>query len=164
MVARWAISSPECIQAATTTSQRIDTTLIFLNLLLLALIVFIPVPTALLAEYLTRPDTHAAIVLYSGACVLMSCGYNLLWRYASYHHRLLGSTVDLETVDAINKQYLFGPICYLIALLVGLISSPVAIGLVFVLALFFTLPSRTVRPRTLRQTPAMPVEREEKEG
>jgi uncharacterized membrane protein len=43
-----------------------DTALMLINLLLLLIIVFIPVPTALLAEYLIRPDLHAAAIVYSG--------------------------------------------------------------------------------------------------
>ena len=40
-----------------------NTVLMLLNLLLLLIIVFIPVPTALVAEYLVRPDRHAAALL-----------------------------------------------------------------------------------------------------
>ncbi len=82
--------------------KRIDTTLLFINLLLLMTIVFIPVPTALLAEYIVLPGQHAAAIIYSGTCLLMACCFNGLWRYASYHHRLLGKNVDAEAVEAIS--------------------------------------------------------------
>src|SRR5712691_7499326 len=85
-----------------------NTVLMLLNLLLLLIIVFIPVPTAIVAEYLVRPDMHAAALLYSGTMVILAICFNLLWRYASYHNRLLGKNVDTRAVRAISRQYWFG--------------------------------------------------------
>lgn len=131
--------------------KRIDTILLFINLLLLLIIVFIPFPTALLAEYMGRPDLHAAAILYSGICLLMACGFNVLWRYASYHDRLLGKNVNREAVEAISRQYLFGPLAYLVVFALAWISPPVSIALLFLLAIFFALPSRTVRSLSMRR-------------
>src|ERR1700694_891671 len=44
--------------------KRTNTVLLLINLLLLLVIVFIPFPTALLAEYLVRPDLHTAAIVY----------------------------------------------------------------------------------------------------
>lgn len=133
--------------------KRINTALILLNLLLLALIVFIPVPTALLAEYLVRPDLHTAVLLYSGTNVFMAICFNLLWHYASNGNRLLGKNVDMRTVTAINQQYLFGPLFYVISFVVGVFSVPACITLNFIWALFFALPGRLVRPSPQKVTP-----------
>ena len=126
--------------------KRTDTGLLLLNLLLLMVIVFIPVPTALVAEYLVRPDLHAAALLYSGTMVFLAICYNLLWRYASYHNRLLGKNVDTRTVKAISGQYWFGPLVYLIAFVLALFNTPASLVLNFLLALFFALPPRLPRP------------------
>jgi TMEM175 potassium channel family protein len=117
-----------------------NTTLMLLNLLLLLIIVFIPVPTALLAEYLVRLDLHMAAVLYGGTFFLMACCFNILWRYASYHNRLLGQNVDSRSVEAISRQYLFGPILYIIIFGVAWINTLACIILSFILALFFAIP------------------------
>ncbi len=66
--------------------KRTNTVLLLLNLLLLLIIVFIPVPTALLAEYFVKADQHAAAIVYSGTFFILACCFNLLWRYASYHN------------------------------------------------------------------------------
>jgi uncharacterized membrane protein len=128
--------------------KRTNTALMLLNLLLLLIIVFIPVPTALLAEYLVRPDLHAAAVVYSGTFLVMATCFNLLWRYASYHDRLLGKNVDSRAVTAISRQYVFGPLLYLIIFGVAWINTSACIILSFILALFFALPGRPVRPVT----------------
>ena len=105
-------------------------------------IVFVPVPTALLAEYVELPDQHAAALIYSGTFVLIACCFNLLWRYASYHNRLIGKNVDPRAVEDISKQYLFGPLVYLIAFALAWVSTPATIIASFALALFFALPAR----------------------
>jgi uncharacterized membrane protein len=125
--------------------KRTNTGLILLNLLLLLFIVFVPVPTALLAEYIVKPDQHLAAVVYSGTYVILACCFNLLWRYASYHNRLLGKNVDTRSVEAISRQYLFGPLCYLIALGLAIINTPASIIFNFALALFFAVPGRPPR-------------------
>jgi uncharacterized membrane protein len=122
--------------------KRTDTGLLLLNLLLLLVIVFIPVPTAVIAEYLVHPDQHAAALLYSGTMVILAVCYNLLWRYASYHNRLLGKNTDTRVVSAINRQYWFGPVVYLVAFVLALFNTPASILLNFLLALFFALPPR----------------------
>src|SRR5258708_22755068 len=107
--------------------KRINTVLALLNLLLLLFIVFVPVPTALLAEYVNRPDQHAAAIVYSGTFFLTACCFNLLCRYASYHNRLLRKNADPRAVMAITRQYLFGPLVYLIAFALAFVSTPATI-------------------------------------
>jgi len=125
--------------------KRTNTGLMLLNLLLLLVIVFIPVPTALVAEYLVRPDRNAAAIFYSGTNVILAVCYNLLWRYASYHNRLLSKTADTRAVAAISRQYLFGPLLYLIAFGLAWINAPASIILLFILALYFAVPGRPPR-------------------
>lgn len=125
--------------------KRTNTILMLLNLSLLLVIVFIPVPTALLAEYLIRSDLHAAAVLYSATSFAMACCFNVLWRYASYHNRLLGKNIDTSSVTAISRQFLFGPLLYLITFGVAWINTLACITLSFILALFFALPGRPLR-------------------
>ena len=126
--------------------KRVDTGLLLFNLLLLLVIVFIPVPTALVAEYLVRPDLPTAALLYSGTMVVLAICYNLLWHYASYHNRLLGKNANTRAVKAISGQYWFGPLAYLIAFALALFSTPASLALNFLLALFFALPPRPPRP------------------
>jgi TMEM175 potassium channel family protein len=129
--------------------KRTDTGLMLLNLLLLLVIVFIPVPTALVAEYLVHPDQHAAALLYSGTNVILAICFNLLWRYASYHNRLLAKDADIRAVRAITRQYWFGPVVYLLAFMLALFSTPASLTLNFLLALFFAIPPRL--PRSLSE-------------
>lgn len=125
--------------------KRTNTVLLLLNLFLLLVVVFIPVPTALLAEYLPRPELHDAALIYSGTNLVMAVCFDLLWFYASYRGRLLGKNVDLLSALAISRQYALGPLFYLIALGLAWINVPASIVFNFLLALFFALPGRPLR-------------------
>src|SRR6266568_5707 len=128
--------------------KRSDTGLMLFNLLLLLVIVFIPYPTALVAQqYDLNPAMHDAALLYSGTNVILAICFNLLWRYASYHNRLLGKDADTRAVAAISRQYLGGPLLYLIAFGLAFVSVAASIIFVLLLALFFALPPRL--PRSL---------------
>jgi TMEM175 potassium channel family protein len=122
--------------------KRSDNILLILNLLLLLVIVFIPFPTALVAQYLVHPDQHLAALVYTGTSVILAIVFNLLWRYASYKNRLLDPKADRHAVDAITRQYRFGPLLYLLAFGVAWLSAPVSILMCLLLALFFALPGR----------------------
>jgi len=125
--------------------KRTNTVLLLLNLSLLLVIVFIPVPTALLSEYLPYPDAHAAAVVYCGTFLLMACSFYLLWFYASHNNRLLGNNVDANSVAAISRQYVFGPVSYLIIFVVSWFNTPTCIILSFILVLFFAIPGPSLR-------------------
>jgi uncharacterized membrane protein len=130
--------------------KRTDNTLLIINLLLLLVIVFIPFPTALLAQYLAQyavyPNEHVAVAVYNGTFLLMAVFFNLLWRYAAYKNRLLDKRADPEAVQAISKQFRFGPVLYVILFGLGWISVPASIAMSLLLAVFFALPGRTSRP------------------
>src|SRR6266705_5429506 len=126
--------------------KRSDTGLMLFNLLLLLVIVFIPYPTALVAQqYDLNPAMHDAALLYSGTNVILAICFYLLWRYASYHNRLLGKDADTRAVAAISGQYLFGPLLYLFTFALSWINTPACIIANFALALFFAVPGRPQR-------------------
>ncbi|GCE22916.1 TMEM175 family protein [Dictyobacter kobayashii] len=124
-----------------------DTMLLFLNILLLMIIVFIPVPTSLLAEYVIHPDYHAAAILYSATFLAMATCFNIIWRYASYKGRLLGTNVDVAGVNKISRQYVFGPLVYVVALGIAWFNTPLTIVFSLLLAIFFALPDISFRRR-----------------
>lgn len=124
-----------------------DTTLLFLNILLLMIIVFIPVPTSLLAQYVVHPEYHTAAILYSATFLAMATCFNILWRYASYEGRLMGNNADMDGVNKISQQYAFGPLFYVIALAISWFSTPLMIAFNLLLAIFFALPDLSFRQR-----------------
>ncbi len=130
--------------------RKTNTNLILLNLFLLWIIVFVPVPTNLLAQSLTTSNElwkRDATLIYSGTFLLMALAFFLLWRYATlYDGHLLGEHVDHEGVENITRQYRFGPLLYLTTTALALLNIYVSLGINFALALFFAWSGSFSRP------------------
>ncbi len=120
--------------------KRTDTGLLFINLLLLFIVVLVPIPTALLAEYLVRTDQHVGAILYNGTFLAMACCMNRLWHYASQRGRLLGKEPASQEIMTISRQYRFGPLLYLITFGLAWINTPISILFNLLLALVFAAP------------------------
>jgi uncharacterized membrane protein len=120
--------------------KRVDTTLMSLNLLLLLCIVFIPFPTALVAEYLTTPDHHTAAALFNGSYLFMAICFNALFRYAAHENRLLGQEINQSELQTMRGQFNLGPIPYLITFALTWVSVPVSLVLNLLLAVYWALP------------------------
>lgn len=136
--------------------ERTNTGLLLLNLLLLMIIVFIPVPTSLVAEQMKHVDQKAGAILYAGTFLAMAVCFNVLWRYASYKGRLLARDANMREVQAISQQFLFGPTLYVVGFILAWIFAPVSLVFSFVLALFFALPGRPPRPETSGKPAGLP--------
>ncbi len=127
------------------TIRRADDLLLALNCLLLLGISVVPFTMALLASYIGRPDERVAAEVYTFTFVVISLFFNLLWRYASYKHRLLDPGVDRVMVRAINRGYLLGPTLYCAAFVFAFINVGMSIGITILLAIFFALPFPLLR-------------------
>ncbi len=130
-----------------------DHLLVVLNLLLLFAVTVVPFPTALLGEhYNSSGQFREATVIYSGTFFLAAIAYNVLWRYATHGGRLLDKDVDMLAVKRIDRQYLAGPIFYLVALILAWFNPPASLGLNALLAAFFLLPGVDLSRRGRRQS------------
>ena len=74
--------------------ERLDRTVLFLNLNLLLWVVLIPWSTALIAEHLrdTGSDEHFAAAIYAANLFLMGISFFAIWRYAATRAGCSGST------------------------------------------------------------------------
>ena len=132
---------------------RSDTILLLLNLFLLMNIVFIPVPTALLADYLRDPGIRTPALIYTGTYVMMAMLFNVLWRYASYNGRLLGHRINPQAARKISEQYMYGPVCYLIAFALAWFNTIACVIFCFALAIFFALPEHPLHMMKRKRDP-----------
>jgi uncharacterized membrane protein len=134
---------------------RCDDRLLFYNGLLLLGIAAVPFPTALVAEYLGHAGQVTAAVVYNGTLIAIAICFNLLWRSASRHGRLLYEDHDRDAVRHITESYRYGPLWYVAALALAFVSVTASLLLTLALAIYFALPSRTsasIRPRRKRDT------------
>ena len=122
--------------------------LLLMNGLLLLCVAFIPFPTAVLAEYLRDSGSATtAMVFYAGFFTFTAVVYNLLWRTAAAGYRLIDPAADRTEVDRITKAFVVGPVVYLVATLIALVSVAASLAILGALAVFYLFPSgRRVRP------------------
>ena len=122
---------------------RWDERLLFANGLLLLGVVLVPFPTALVAEYLGSAGQTTAAVVYNGTLIVIALCFNVVWKSASRDGRLLRADHDPAAVRHITDSYRFGPLFYVIALIVGFASVTASLLVNCALAVYFALPSRT---------------------
>lgn len=105
---------------------RVDRGLLFVNLLLLLGIAFLPFPTALLASYAEEGGSNASVAaaVYSATMVAIGLAFTAMWVYLDRHRDLLVEGLDPSLLRRSVKRSFVGPVVY------GL-----SIGLAFVSAL-----------------------------
>src|SRR5581483_4594402 len=79
---------------------RVDRTFLFVNLLLLLTVSFMPFPTKLVAQYLQKPDEKPAVIAYAATMTLMAAIYNVWWRYARTNRRLIADRTTDTSLEA----------------------------------------------------------------
>ena len=115
--------------------------LLFLNILFLMCVAFIPFPTALLAEYLERTasERETAGVIYAGTLAVTAVFFTLLWLYA-VANRLVDRNLDPSLVRAMTRRYLLGTVAYLLVFVLAYVNVAASLILIVILALLFVLP------------------------
>ena len=116
---------------------RVDRTMLFINIVLLMVVAFIPFPTKLVADHLQKSGEHAAVYAYVITLIAMSVLYNVWWRYARHHRRLIAESVPQSRVDAISRAFDPGAALYLIVLVVAFFSPLASVILTLILAAFY---------------------------
>lgn len=104
--------------------RRVDGMLLGLNNLLLLSVSFLPFPTHVLAESVhAGHGEHVAAVFYGLELVVGGICFNAVWWYASLGHRLIGDTMTPAEASALRLRWGVGPVLYLVAALLGLLSA-----------------------------------------
>ena len=122
------------------TFARGDRVLMFLNLVLLLVVGFLPFPTKLVAQYLQQPGEKDAVLAYCATFVVMAIVYNTWWRYASGNRRLIRDDVPDSAVRAISRAFNPGVPMYTAVFLIAFASPLASVILTFAIAAFY-LPS-----------------------
>jgi uncharacterized membrane protein len=125
---------------------RVDRTFLFLNILLLMTVAFLPFPTKLVADYLQKPGEQAAVFAYDATFVVMAALYNVWWRYASRGRRLIADDVPDTRIRAIDRAFAPGVPMYAACFVVAIVSPLASVALTFAIAAFY-LPSAALFER-----------------
>jgi uncharacterized membrane protein len=122
--------------------RRTDQGVLALNLVLMLGVSFLPFPTLVVARHIETPDASTAVMFFNGTFTVIAFAWGFLWRYTVRRSHLLDEKVDHASVHGISRQYLFGPLYYIVALVVAIFSPLASVILDLLLAIFFALPAR----------------------
>ncbi len=117
----------------------VDEGLMFVNVILLGAIGFLPFPTAVLARSLRTgndADQVSALLLYGVTSVLIAVGYNLVWHYARLRGLLLPG-LDPAVVKGVTRDFVIGIVVYALALVLVFVSVPLTMLTWAGVAVFF---------------------------
>ena len=122
--------------------KRSDRNLLWLNLLLLLFIVFIPFPTALVGEY---PEQQVSVVIYGSTLVITGLVLQLLWWYATSKYRLVDREIDPHLVKWATRRNLAAPLIYLLAIGASFLSVQISLIIFILVPLYYIFPGRIDR-------------------
>ncbi len=143
----------------------VNRTLLFLNLLLLAVIVAIPFATATMASYLTAggPDAHVAAALYAGTFELMSLSFVGLLEWALHEDERMHQPVPAAARTAVRTRFYIGQLPYLVAFGFAFVSAPAAVIITALVAIYYIFERGRPGSSAPANPPGQP-ERTEKPG
>ncbi|MBV9411640.1 MAG: DUF1211 domain-containing protein [Acidimicrobiia bacterium] len=119
---------------------RVDRPLVYLNLLLLLTVVFIPYPTGVLGEALHRSEgTRVAAVVYSVTMAVNAYCWAALWVYASSGRRLLRDDFPEVQRRSATVAFTVGPIVYTLAIGIALINAYAMLAFHALLAVYYAV-------------------------
>jgi TMEM175 potassium channel family protein len=112
--------------------RRVNRGVIALNLVLLAIVCFVPFPTALVARYGALPSSTA---FYGATLTAMSIAYFAVWQYA------VRSDPDAPPVPrAVMLSGGVGTLFYAAGALLAFVAPTVSIGIFVAVAVYYSLP------------------------
>ncbi len=99
--------------------RRSDNVLIWLNVLFLLCVAFLPVPTKVLGMY---GDHQAAVIFYVGSLTVTALFIILLWGYATSDHRLVDKHLDPSLIRHHMQRALIAPLIFVLSIGLSFIS------------------------------------------
>ena len=129
--------------------QRSDRNLLWLNILLMMCIVFLPFPTALLGQY---PEQRVSIISYAGTLVITGLVLQSLWWYATSGCRLVDRDIDPRLEQRATRRNLTAPLLYLLAIGISFFNVMASLILFLLVPVYYILPGRIDLHWTQRPT------------
>jgi uncharacterized membrane protein len=120
--------------------RRGDLTLVWLNLVFLMCVAFVPFPTALLVEY---PRDRMAAVIYGIAQLLCSGSLGAIWFYAVRRRRLVSPALERDIVLRTSLKLGVGPVVYLLSILAAFQHRGISLLLYALVPLGYIIVDRT---------------------
>ena len=131
--------------------RRVDRPFMWLNILFLMCIAFVPFSAALLGQYVHQ---QIAVAIYGLNLVVVGAVLYLIWWYATSGRRLVDPDLSPRVVQAGGRRVLAGVVSYLAAVCLSLASITLSVALYILVPILYILPGRIDRHLMGRLTPS----------
>ena len=125
--------------------RRTDRPLLWINILFLMCVAFIPFSAALLAAY---PGQRIAVIVYGANLIVVGLVLYLHWWYATSNHRLVDVDLDPHVMRLATTRILMAPAIYVVAIglsFVPSVGTAVSIGIYVLVPVLYILPGHIDR-------------------
>ena len=136
--------------------KRSDRPFLWINILLLMCVAFIPFPAGLLGQY---SGQRISLITYASSLILTNLMLSLLWWYATSNHRLVDQDIDPHFVRTVNRRNMTAPLVYLVSIGLSFLSPLASLIVFFLFPLYYIFPSHI----DLHLTPTSRTKEEPKE-
>ena len=121
---------------------RADRVVVSLNLLILMLVAFLPVPTAILGNWVVSDrDRPTAVVIYGGLFFIFGILHNALWWYGAYWGRVTRTDLTPRERRTLTLTWAAGPVLYGLCLALALLDPRLSIAGFALIAVLYLLPT-----------------------
>jgi uncharacterized membrane protein len=119
---------------------RVDRGLVYLNLLLLLTIAFLPYPTGVFGEALRHGDgAQVAAVVYSVTMALNAYAWGALWLYASFRRRLLVESFPEAQRGMATILFVVGVAAYTVSIGIAFVNAYACLAFHGLMAVYYAL-------------------------
>lgn len=133
---------------------RIDNTLIWLNMLFLLSVGFVPFSTELIGRFW---NTEVSTIVYGLNLIASGLCMQGIWLYSVRRKLLVAGGLDERIMARVNRRLTGGPVLYFAAILVSLIipgGAEIAVGIYVVTLVYYVAVSSLGRPVWMRAASA----------
>jgi uncharacterized membrane protein len=124
--------------------KRSDRMFLWINILLLMCVAFIPFPAGLLGQFSFVSQSSLAKVaeiIYACNLILTNLTLSLLWWYATSHHRLVDQDIDPHFVNIVNRRNMTAPVVYAASIGLSFLNVYLSLIVFFLFPLYYIIPS-----------------------
>jgi uncharacterized membrane protein len=126
--------------------KRSDRIFLWINILFLMCVAFVPFSAALLGRYWQQ---QIAVVIYGLNLIVVGLVVELHWWYATRDHRLVDQAIDPQVVRMATRRILTSPAIYLAAIALSRVDTRLSLALYCAGPLVNIIPGRIDRHFTL---------------
>lgn len=120
------------------TIQRVNRTLLWINLAFLMAVSLIAFSAAMLGSY---PQSRAALGIYGANLIVVNLVLTAMWTYGTRTLQLIDAPVPASCQHVVMRRNLLPPIIYLVAIALVFVAPTISLALYCLVPILYVLPS-----------------------